>query len=304
MEFTCAFLNCKLLYSADSPTRFRPADATAVGPRIEDLAGTLRDAVQGLAPDVIGLCEVGDAAAGLQLAEAIEPNFYGQVWSGEQPLGASGLMILFNRNLFAASPEYLIGALGRSNSRLKGMAALLTVRASPDHLLWMTVVHWSSPETRLAMEHSHNHSWIKLSDFLHERNCDTEAMIIGGDFNCEPGDSIFDHQAEGVYEATRERSLLLSPRRTKPYLYNLMWRKMGEPHAHGDRAAEHGPEYPLGTIRIDGVHRMLDQILVSRRLLTGEFFQLLERTVRVSEPRNGCSAHSAIGVSIRMGELR
>jgi hypothetical protein len=122
-----------------------------------------------------------------------------------------------------------------------------------------------------------------------------EAVVIGGDLNCEPFDAVF-VEPKNALRGVRDREKVLRGGRGLLYLYNPLWRHLGEPDAW-----EHarGPNYsrprPLGTLRRGGAWAVLDQVLLSREALSGPFRFAEAKTV-ICTPAAKASDHCAVGV--------
>jgi hypothetical protein len=128
----------------------------------------------------------------------------------------------------------------------------------------------------------------------------SDAMIMVGDFNCEPWDTAFgsDTGAPNRLAAVRERALVLQDRYRLTYFYNLMWRWSGEPDVHEvANAPGYLPPRLIGTYRrrdtAVGWH-LLDQLMVTKSMLRGPMIRLEEGSVRVKPPANDCSDHCAL----------
>ena len=308
MEFSCAFLNCHSLYEPGAcPQRFA-GDEPALHAKLRALPGTLRDAVDGDVPDLVGLCEIGSERLGLGLAGTLAPDHYDHTWSGEPRRKKTGLMVLHSRHLFSAGPGRVDGPLGGVDERAKWMAVPLRTVVPPRAPLWFIVNHWQSDRSMAAAANSRFRCWMEVSHFFHsEAATEADAVIIVGDFNCEPGDPPFLDQAGRVLQPTRERGIVLRKSRGSTYLYNPMWRCMGEADPYEDSLADgYRSSRPLGTYCQGGSGgvgwRMVDQMMLSRALLTGPFFRFRERTLRISLPRDGCSDHCAIGAKFRIAQ--
>jgi endonuclease/exonuclease/phosphatase family metal-dependent hydrolase len=148
-------------------------------------------------------------------------------------------------------------------------------------------------------EASRTRSAEQLADFYH-RNAETEttAMLAAGDFNCEPSDRPFKPQGGSLLRAVRERQLVLRTNKKFAYLYNIMWRHMGEAD-HYDRSCQAGYRPPrlLGSFCdwTRGIEwKMFDQVLVSKEMLTGGPIRLVESSVKIIPPHRGCSDHCVL----------
>jgi endonuclease/exonuclease/phosphatase family metal-dependent hydrolase len=172
--------------------------------------------------------------------------------------------------------------------------------------LWFVINHWRSDRSGPDALKSRDTSWTVFSQFFHnEARLVADPMIVCGDFNCEPSDAPFANQVARVLEPTRERERVLRGWRDSSYLYNPMWRFMGEVDAYEDTlVADYQPSRLIGTYQTHSGAgwRMVDQMFVTKSLLTGAYYRLLERTLRICLPKNACSDHCALGASFMILE--
>jgi len=214
-------------------------------------------------------------------------------------------MVLYNHAMFAEGVQRL--DCSRSlQERVKWLAVLMTPRVASQVPLWFVVNHWQSPLSGASSPASRQNCWSEFSFFFqNEARMVADGLLVGGDFNIEPGDPPFVNQSGATLQPTRERQLVLRDRRNSSYLYNPMWRFMGEPEPHEDTLTEgYLPSRPLGTYLSGSGWRLYDQMFVSKSLLAGAYYHLLERTVRISLPQNACSDHCAIGARFGITEVR
>jgi len=303
MRFTCAFMNCQNLFSPGAHPRRFSGNSAAFNSKINSLAQTIRATVDSC-PDLIGLCEVGEESLGFQLGDALAPGVYQQIWSGPPPRNDTGLVILYRTDLFRLGREWTYPSKESSQARVKYMAALLQFTVGERAHLWFVVNHWQSDMASSGRK-GREDSWRNFSTFFQSAEIDAGSMIVTGDFNCEPGDEPLVKQEGYCLEATRERELVLGKRRGGSYLYNPMWRHLGEVDFCEDTLPEgHKPARPVGTYCPNGNGgvgwKLVDQLLVTKSLLLGTHFQFEERTLKISRPLNGCSDHCAVGASFRV----
>jgi exonuclease III len=267
---------------------------------------TLRAAAGGRQPGLIGLCEVGSENAGVQVGEAIGGAEYANIWSGAPPGQETGLLILYNRRVFQSGPIGRIDEDTRGGkARVRWMAARLECLEALQGSLWFVVHHWPSPRSGEDASLSRQNLWAEFNSFYkREARPQADAMIVTGDFNCEPGDFPLVNQPDQVLVTTRQRDIVLGRVRAGLFLYNPMWRLMVEEHPYEETLVEgYTSDRPLGTRRAPGVGwRMLDQMFISAALLRGPYFQFLEGTLRVCRPFEACSDHSAIGATVQIKE--
>jgi hypothetical protein len=189
------------------------------------------------------------------------------------------------------------------------MALLLECRVGLQGTFWFTVNHWHSSLSAVSgtdLTTLHRYLWWELDGFFqNEGRMEADAMIVIGDFNCEPGDQPLINQPGTVLTTTRERHLVVDRRGVPRFLYNPMWRFMGEEHSFEETREEgYGGSRPLGTYLDSGPGgwRMIDQIFITRDFLVGPQFRFVERTLRIAAPEEKCSDHSAIGVAFEIEE--
>jgi hypothetical protein len=303
MEFSVAFLNCHDLFQPGVRPGRGPADAVALEVRLTNLAATLAAAVT-VRPGLVGLCEVGDSALGANLGERLEPGRYGSVWSGLTGSG-TGLQVLYDQQLFEAGAPHVEEGARAPRARIRWMAVPVKLLVRSRGPLWFAVHHWRSDRHADRAEEVRDTSWRSFSDFHHSGAAlHSDALIVAGDFNCEPGDHPLVRRTERILEGARERELVRRGLRGGSLLYNPMWRFMGEEVPFEDSiVAGYERQRPLGTWREPGgPWRLVDQMLVTRALLWGPFFQFIEGTLRITHPIGGCSPHSALGATFRILE--
>jgi len=174
----------------------------------------------------------------------------------------------------------------------------------------MVVNHWKSnlpsPSATAPLRAEASR---KLGEFVRgSASYLSEAVLLIGDFNCEPHAPPFRHSplvpADGIrLRAVREHSLLLNHNRRLAYLYNPTWRYLGEPQASGTPPGP-GPKHPLGTFcrspQTDDEWLMWDQVMLTRPLLAGPIAHLLGERVSIVRPVNDCSDHCGIGLALRL----
>jgi len=298
----CAFINCHDLFQPGTVDRRGPQTPEEMKAKLGALAETLRRAVGGI-PDLVGLCEVGDEAVGKELAEAIATGYYTSVWSGRpQRKNSMGLMVLYRCGMFKKQREW--SEPQSLTLRTRAMAVLLghvtDPTEPPKSMVWFVVSHWEATFSDTAVE-DRRESWSNFSRFCRKDAFeDTDALILVGDFNCEPWGPPFVNKARDVLEATRERRLVLEAKRGDSFLYNPMWRLAVEAAPYEDTLAAGYSErfHRLGTwVGAGKGWRMIDQLIVTRALLAGPFLKLQEATVSIVIAHLGCSDHCAIGAS-------
>jgi hypothetical protein len=305
MEFRCAFLNCYNLYQPGAhPTRGPRTAAEAAG-QVEALAATLLAAFDGVAPELVGLCEVGTEELGRQVGRRLGGDAYEAVWSGPPPTGAhgpeTGLMVLYSAALFRPVPaEFSMNWFGL-RERAKWLPVLLQLEEGSRAPFWFVVNHWKSQlGNPRETEEARMRSARQLGEFfLGTARRHSDAMVLIGDFNCEPGDRPFREQAPNQFRGVRERALVLRERNRLAYFYNPMWRWLGEPDPYEvAREAAYRPPRLLGSHCRDweqGVGwSLLDQIMVTKSLLAGGLLRLRESSISLVPPAGRSSDHAAV----------
>jgi hypothetical protein len=294
-RFRVIFLNCYNLFEVGAQRG--PDSAQTLADKMAHLAATLKLAHGENPPAIVCLCEVGSENLGRLLAEAIAPNVYQTLWSGISDPTQTGLVICYNPEIVQLADiadDQVIRGVG---SRCKWFAALFQMKSGLRGLFWLVLNHWKSQMGgELQTEEDRNISARGLGAFFIETaRISTEAMVLIGDFNCEPGAMPF-KKPNNFLRAVRERSVVLRDRNRLAYFYNPMWRLLGEADAYDMvRQTDYVSPRPPGTIYVEGQGwRTFDQIMVSKELLTGHFIRFIESSVRVTEAQGNCSDHCAL----------
>src|SRR5438045_2256644 len=119
------------------------------------------------------------------------------------------------------------------------------------------------------------------------------AVIAGGYFNCEPFDPVF-RKTRNILRASRERQHVLKGGRTLTYVYNPMWRLLGEQdHWEVAKAPGYAPSRPIGSFGKLGSRVLWDQLFVTRDLLTGAPLALVESELKLVAPLASSTDHCA-----------
>lgn len=311
MNFRLAFLNCYNLLPPENQTERpgapqNPAEAYA---KVQSLARTIQSIFSGETPDIIALSEIGSEPLGRQLANTLNAPGYRLVWSGI-PLATKsqmGLMVLYNPDVFGLFADSLRVGPDSLTERRQWLAVQFRLQRNSEATFWLVVNHWKSnmgsPSLVEARQVETAQEIGQL--YLREEHKTTRAMILVGDFNCEPGDKAWKGQTPNALVGARERAVVTrggSGRRgnSKAYFYNPMWRRMGEPVDHETaQLAGYQPPYLMGTFVGKGNHainlRLWDQLLVSKGLLTGSRIRFVESSLTVVRPETGFTDHCALG---------
>lgn len=303
-----AFINCHNLFPAGSVPD-GPADDSELEVKIGALAATMREGCCLAAPDLVGLAEVGDKRLGMKVLDAVDHGAYADLWTGVRPAVAgrpqTGIMLGYRRDRLSPAGQAVPWADG-PRARFKWLAAALQLSFGTRGVLWVVVNHWKSQlggavaTEPQRMEAARQLGWF----YLNKARKLSEAMMVLGDFNCEPADRSFHEQRSlggdaSQMRAVRERPLVLRERLRLAYLYNPMWRWLGEPDPWGASVADdYRRPRPIGSFALgpndQTEWRMWDQLMVSKTCLRGPFLRLEEDSIRLVPPHDGCSDHHAL----------
>lgn len=312
MVLRIAFVNCHNLFQVGAhPDRFDGTQAD-LDRNTENLAATIRQIFPGALPHVVGLCEVGSRELGTKVGEAAEQGRFDSVWSGVPARAAgraeTGIMVLYESSRLLRTESEKTTGPDSLQARVKWMATEFQVRGGSRAPFWLVVNHWKSQlGGARKTEPLRMDSAREIGEFfLETARLSTEAMVLIGDFNCEPGDWPLREQRQQEPETpnklkgVRERALVLRDRNRLAYFYNPMWRYLPEPEPwETARQPAYLPSRPLGTFVANKVTKvgwsLFDQVLVTKRCLAGGLLGLQETAVTVVEPVAGCSDHHAIG---------
>jgi hypothetical protein len=312
MPFTLVFMNCYNLYEPGAHPRRGPQNQIAFDRKVRALSETAITANGNQPPDLLALAEVGSEAAGTAVADAIDPGIYSALWSGVpagSPRGGgseTGLMLLYKDRVLVPTGNERRD-LPNHGGRHKWFAVEFQVQPGITGSFWLVVNHWTSNFRRdpAKADDLRVASAQELGTFFATLAGAAEAAMLVGDFNCEPCAKPFvgENNTDRLF-AVRERALVLRDRNRLFYVYNPMWRYLGEADAYEDTLI---PAYlrqrPPGTYATDRRNhmnwRMWDQLLVSKRMLNGGPVQLQERTLRVQFPAPNASDHCAIAATFQ-----
>ena len=203
-----------------------------------------------------------------------------------------------------APPEATV----QEDQRYHWLAAHMRLRktGSANKTFWAVVNHWPSDFNRGEVRSTWPRMLVSRAVgefFTHAASIDAEAMLLMGDFNCEP----FDPPLTGSLDsgprvvAGAQHARALNDKNKLPYFYNPMWRILGEENAH-DPSQLISPLRPPGTYtsgegssKPSACWRCIDQILVNKRLMVGGPARLLEESLVISRTALSGSDHCAIG---------
>jgi hypothetical protein len=240
-------------------------------------------------------CEVGSLNAAHQIAHHVAPAGYEVEWSGI-PLGmnaGTGLLLAYRPELFRVAAT----ERDTSGGRPRWFAVLLQLRAGSLAPFWIVVTHWKSNLGGGAPDRLSSARQIG-EWYLRTARRQTEAMILVGDFNCEPMDPPF-HAPNNYFRGSRERGEILRDGLRLAYFFNPMWHLLAEPDLYeATLAPGYVPPRPTGTWNDDSTRnygwRVWDQLLVTKPLLTGPLLRLREDSIALNVPANRCTDHCAL----------
>lgn len=307
-----SFLNCHNLYFPGTHKKRGPRSLGSYELKLKHLARTIRNACNGQLPDIVGLCEVGDARVAQELGLQIDPvgKGYQCVWSGipraiNKAEPQTGLAVLYKFGTLGRSTRKEKTDVAKLGSRHNWMACEFQIGVKASDLVWIVVNHWTSDYRRASghAEMRRTTSAREIGEYFTSLNVPSaESAILIGDFNCEPFSKPFsgNPRTDRLY-GVRERALVLRSNNQLMYAYNAMWRRLGEPDDHEDSIV---PGYTAtrarGTFARDKKRqydwRTLDHVLVTKRVLLGGPIRLNEASLTVEPPYKGSSDHHALSV--------
>ncbi len=318
MNFRLAFLNCYNLFPPQMQVSRpgAPQNQAEVNAKVASLAGTIRTVFGGDVPEIIALSEIGSAPLGQHLARVLDVTGYRSIWSGTPPVGRpqTGVMLLYNPDVFAEVTGSMRFGPRSITERPKWLAARFRLHAGSRGAFWLVVNHWKShvndwnAGVRAGSDPLPPLSEIRQIEsaqeigrlYLEQEHEATEAIILIGDFNCEPGDKPWKGHQPNRLTGARQRAVVLRRRNRKAYFYNPMWRFMGEAHDYDTaNTAEYEAPYMMGTFV--GVNNRIiaiplwDQLLVSKGLLIGRQIHFAESSLTIVRPETGYTDHCAVG---------
>ena len=311
MIFRLAFLNCYNLLPCQNPVKRpgAPQSQAETANKVQSLARTIQSLFPGELPEIIALSEIGSEPLGRQLLTALNMVGYELLWSGV-PLAAKsgiGLMIFYNPDVFGVVAGSLQAGPPALTERRQWFAMQFRLQQGSKAAFWLVVNYWKSnmgmPDLVEARQVESAQQIGQL--YLSQEHKTTKAMILIGDFNCEPGDKAFKGQKPSQLVGSRERAVVTrggngKKGNSKAYFYNTMWRRMGEPSDYETaQATGYQPDYLMGTFvgktnRTSDL-RLWDQLLGSKGLLTGGQIHFIESSLTIVKPETGFTDHCALG---------
>lgn len=307
MRLHCAFLNCFNLFSLPNTAGRGETDPVRLAQKLDSQAATLCSLFPNQTPDLIGLCELGSRGMGQELGRRVAPT-YRDVWAGDPDATHVSEMLLYDPAIVERTTTPVERYRPPQARRPFWLAAELQLRQGSRGVFWVVVNHWKSNlrANILIADDRRKEIAADLAEYYNtSAHISSTAMLMMGDFNCEPGDLPFrgltrDSDQPNSLRSSREHLQVLNSRK-QPAFYNPMWRVMGEPEPW-DVAGHVGfvPPRHTGTYLGGGASgwKMWDQIMVTKRLLRGGPARLVESRLAVAAPVDGCSDHYAVGVAL------
>lgn len=302
------FLNCYNLDPYENQSDGAAVSVQQNEQKLRDLAAYLRQSTDKNPPDVIGICEVGSSESAHELASAVSQETYQILWSDVPRIPGTmrqGIVILYRPEILSPIPDRFRrfpDPQATMKARCNWMAQLFQFQQGSRGVFWLMVNHWKSNVGGLKIGNERRKNSARaISDFFREAKADTEAMILLGDFNCEPWDEPFRMNDAKQLKAVRDRATVLSDKVRLPYFYNPMWRFLGEPDdwETAQKSEDYARPRPMGTFcgTPPGKHgwKLWDQVLITKPLLTGTDIQVLENSIQILRPISS-SDHCAITV--------
>ena len=317
-RFLVAFQNCTNLFPAGLVPR-APATPAAVRTKLSTLAASIVGTVG--RPDVLTLAEVFSQPLAEALLAGMGLPGYSVLFRPSQAPNETGLAIAYDPGLFRYVPgtETTDLDLRHSSRRPRWFAVMFEIAVGNRGTFWLVVNHWKSQMGgQLSTDPDRQESAFLLGDFFMARaRIQSEAMLLIGDFNCEPGDRPFYVQSQRLLRGAgkrnairciRERAVVLRDRNRMPYFHNAMWRFMAEPVTlkqskapgfvapTGYYMGTHGPALNGTAGQVGWI--MFDQVMASKRLLQGGTVSIDEGSVTIHRPLAAAADHAAVSVAI------
>jgi exonuclease III len=304
----CVFLNCRRLF-APRAAHGAPSSQRKLDEKFRDLAETLRTPFGSEKPDLVGICEVAAKSLAQTLAETTWPKTYEVVYAGSDRRQHTGVAAFIRRDtLSRASSREETSRI--ASARPYWLALDLQLQKGRKGAFWFVVNHWLSNYHRgeAAAEPERMRAAHEIAEFyVATARTTSEAMFLVGDFNCQPADPPFRSQkglsSSGAHRSrphelrgVRERKLVLRSARQHVFCYNPMWRFLGEPDPWEDvLGVNYNPPRPMGTLH-HGYYGwlMLDQLLVTKRMLQGGQVIIREGSIRIVHPVKQCTDHCGL----------
>jgi len=314
-QIKVGFQNCTNLFPAGVVQR-GPQSPAAVRAKVEAL-GDEMTANLGI-PHLLGLCEVYDEPLARELLKRMGLGAYKIEFRPAAVANETGIAVCFDPSVLSPVPGQVVADLDLrpASRRPRWLAVAFEVLTGNRGGFWFVANHWKSQMGGpLQTDPDRQESAYLLGEFFMNRAHKlTEAMLLMGDFNCEPGDRPLTTQSQrltplkskpNMLKSVRERALVLRDRNKLAYFYNCMWSLMDEPDTLAAAASPgYVPSRPMGThgaaISQPGSPGwlMFDHVMASKRMLHGGPMAIDETTVKIHPPKYGSADHAAISVMI------
>lgn len=260
-----AFWNVENLFdveSADRPDKLRKRiaediagwDETLLGSKLGQLSTVIRSMNTGLGPDILGVCEIENKNVLTKLTERIVIDggrTYQIAHADTSDNRGIDVAFLYDPTIASTSPDkmyqhwvvkrYATRELFQVNFDIDGQTVVMIGNHWPSR----TAGQYESEPYRMTAGETLSY-WVER---IQQELGDDAAIIVLGDFNDEPFNRSISEYALSVNDSRRVIN------GEKPYLLNLMWPIL----ASG-----------TGSHIYDGQWNMLDQIMVSRGIVSGK----------------------------------
>lgn len=243
---------------------------TVLNKKLKQLSSIIEKLNNGQGPDILGVCEVESAKVLGQLVEniSIPERSYKVVHADSSDARGIDVAFIYDGKKYSTKKEEVFNhfILRRNATR-----DLLQVNfyLKPDETKILVIIgnHWPSRRGGELESEPYRIIAAETLAYWHERILEIlgkdQSIIAMGDFNDEPLNRSMVQYALSQRLPRRVKS----KRSRSPYLYNLMWKFMGN---------------GLGTHFYSGDPGMLDQILVNRPLVRGDSdFELDEDSLEI-----------------------
>lgn len=244
--------------------------------KIENLAKVITAMHDGKGPQLLGVCELASERVLRDLiAKLPSSGDYAIVHADSPDVRLIDVGIIYRKSALAVSDE---GAVAFNIRKRYPTRDILDVhfRVTNGSELHVIANHWpsrsggqyaSEPFRILVAE---NCAWIVSEHYAVDKDAN---ILVMGDFNDDP----FNRSVQEYLFAIRNRQRVATRRgssRSRPYLYNLMWRLMDDPTPGTYYYADN----PAGW-------NMLDQMMVSQGLLAGkQGLEIDESSIEIYRP--------------------
>jgi predicted extracellular nuclease len=280
-EHFLAWWNVENLFSVENDSDRSDKLARAIGAelvgwtadildkKLTQLASVIKRLNGGKGPDILGLGEVENRKVLEQLIQKLEPlsRAYRVIHADTQDQRGIDVAFIYDSAKYKTLETEVFNHFILRRNATRDLVQVNFYTIPDNRRLVIIGNHWPA---RLGGELASEPYRIIAAETLaywHERIMQIQgkdqAVVVMGDFNDEPfSRSIVDYAL-----SERSPARVKSARTKNPYLYNLMWEKMGQGEA---------------THVFEGVPTVLDQILVNRPLLRSESaLQLVAKSLEI-----------------------